>query len=211
MIRKEKTSSELPPLPNLASALQLFGVLLPVAMVAAFFVIGGPSGCRRPRKVAVFEAETSLAETVKSSSEAMMLDRNSARPIEDVKGAVESTRAFDVPPVEAAPPTPKPPPPPAPPSNAMVQVESPSEVVVEQGISSASARFVLKGIIWSATEPLALVNDQTLGVGESVGGWKVLRIERERVVLGGADGKKSELGINDEFGSELGATTKGKP
>ena len=80
-----------------------------------------------------------------------------------------------------------------------------------QDISVSAARFVLKGIVWSATEPLALINDQTLGVGEAVGGWKVLRIEREKVVLGGAGGARTEIDIDDEFSSEPGATTAGKP
>ena len=41
----------------------------------------------------------------------------------------------------------------------------------------------LGGIAWSDVTPLAYLNGKLLGVGESVAGWRVARIERERVRL----------------------------
>jgi hypothetical protein len=47
----------------------------------------------------------------------------------------------------------------------------------------------LGGIAWSQTAPLAYVNGRLLGVGESVAGLTVERIERDRVVLSGPGGR----------------------
>ena len=45
------------------------------------------------------------------------------------------------------------------------------------------ARIELGGIVWSETEPRALVNDRILGVGSYVEGWSIKTIEEDRVVL----------------------------
>ena len=45
------------------------------------------------------------------------------------------------------------------------------------------ARIELGGIVWSETEPRALVNDRILGVGSYVEGWSIRTIEEDRVVL----------------------------
>jgi len=45
------------------------------------------------------------------------------------------------------------------------------------------ARIELGGIVWSETEPRALVNDRILGVGAYVEGWSIRTIEEDRVVL----------------------------
>ncbi len=47
----------------------------------------------------------------------------------------------------------------------------------------------LGGIAWSQAAPLAYVNGRLLGVGESVAGLTVERIERDRVVLSGPRGR----------------------
>jgi hypothetical protein len=44
-------------------------------------------------------------------------------------------------------------------------------------------RIELGGIVWSETEPRALLNDRVLGVGSYVEGWSVQTIEEDRVVL----------------------------
>ncbi|KAB2951499.1 MAG: hypothetical protein F9K18_14500 [Thermoanaerobaculia bacterium] len=51
------------------------------------------------------------------------------------------------------------------------------------------AEIRLGGIAWSSVAPLAYLNGQLLSVGESVSGWRVERIERERVVLAGDGGR----------------------
>ena len=45
------------------------------------------------------------------------------------------------------------------------------------------ARIELGGIVWSETEPRALVNDRVLGVGSYVEGWSIKTIQEDRVVL----------------------------
>jgi hypothetical protein len=52
------------------------------------------------------------------------------------------------------------------------------------------ARVELGGIVWSETEPRALLNDRILGVGGYVEGFRVESIETERVAL-----RKDELTI----------------
>ncbi|HTR02705.1 MAG TPA: hypothetical protein VMN82_05870, partial [Thermoanaerobaculia bacterium] len=44
-------------------------------------------------------------------------------------------------------------------------------------------RIELGGVVWSESEPRALLNDRVLGVGAYVEGYSVLRIEEDRVVL----------------------------
>lgn len=44
-------------------------------------------------------------------------------------------------------------------------------------------RIELGGIVWSETEPRALVNDRVVGTGSYVEGWSVTRIDEDRVVL----------------------------
>lgn len=46
----------------------------------------------------------------------------------------------------------------------------------------------LGGIAWSDVAPLAYLNGRLLGVGESVSGWTIERIERDGVRLAGAGG-----------------------
>lgn len=49
--------------------------------------------------------------------------------------------------------------------------------------------FKLGGIAWSEVAPLAYLNGRLAGIGESVSGWRVERIERERVTLAGPSGR----------------------
>lgn len=43
--------------------------------------------------------------------------------------------------------------------------------------------LVLKGIIWGTDNPSAVINDSVLGAGETIGGFKIMRILRESVIL----------------------------
>ncbi|HEY1435031.1 MAG TPA: hypothetical protein VGG65_06625, partial [Thermoanaerobaculia bacterium] len=44
-------------------------------------------------------------------------------------------------------------------------------------------RLELGGIVWSETEPRALLNDRIVGTGAYVEGYTVVKIEEDRVVL----------------------------
>ena len=44
-----------------------------------------------------------------------------------------------------------------------------------------SASGVLTGILWDATNPLAMVGNEPMGVGASVMGWQVVRIQHDGV------------------------------
>jgi hypothetical protein len=50
--------------------------------------------------------------------------------------------------------------------------------------------FSLKGIIWNPDKPSALINDQLLGVGEIISGYKVVQILQDKVIL---ENEKSRL------------------
>jgi hypothetical protein len=55
--------------------------------------------------------------------------------------------------------------------------------VVREAALADGTRIRLGGIAWSEAAPLAYLNGRLVGVGESVAGFRVARIERERVVL----------------------------
>lgn len=42
---------------------------------------------------------------------------------------------------------------------------------------------ILTGIIWDKAKPLAVINDDVVGIGGEVGGYKVTNIEKDRVIL----------------------------
>ncbi len=46
-----------------------------------------------------------------------------------------------------------------------------------------SSALHLEGILWDPKSPAAVVNDQMVGVGDSVGSWKVTEIRQDRVLL----------------------------
>jgi|GEM_PF-3647639 len=41
----------------------------------------------------------------------------------------------------------------------------------------------LVGILWDAAHPLAIIGDQTVGVGDTVSGWQVTRIQQNGVEI----------------------------
>ena len=54
----------------------------------------------------------------------------------------------------------------------------------------------MTGIFFRATNPLALINGKTVGVGEDVDGIRVTQIEKDRVTVEW-NGKMKELKVND--------------
>ncbi len=55
--------------------------------------------------------------------------------------------------------------------------------VVREAALADGTRIRLGGIAWSEAAPLAYLNGKLLGAGESIEGFRIARIERERVVL----------------------------
>lgn len=47
----------------------------------------------------------------------------------------------------------------------------------------------LTGILWDDAAPLAMINDNPIGVGDKIGGYTVVEIHKDRVIL--ADGTKN--------------------
>jgi hypothetical protein len=82
---------------------------------------------------------------------------------------------------------------PAPPTSAVTAPVSASAQREATFVRSAplpsGAEIRLGGIAWSETAPLAYLNGKLLGVGESTAGARVERIERDRVVLTGPEGR----------------------
>ena len=54
------------------------------------------------------------------------------------------------------------------------------------GARAASGPYhglALIGVLWDATSPLAMVGDQTLGVGDQVEGWRIVEIRPDGIVV----------------------------
>lgn len=65
------------------------------------------------------------------------------------------------------------------------------------GMRQGGSAFSLAGILWDPNKPLAIINGQTLGVGETVDGFKVLVIAADHVTV--SDGQQTiELPLNAE-------------
>ncbi len=53
------------------------------------------------------------------------------------------------------------------------------------------AAFRLSGIVWSRQLSQALINDTLVGIGDRIGGWTVVSIEKDRVIL--KNGNRTEM------------------
>lgn len=74
----------------------------------------------------------------------------------------------------------------APPPAPQAQVQEGERVFVRVARLDDGTEIRLGGIAWSEVAPLAYLNGKLLGVGESVAGRRVARIDRDRVRLEGA-------------------------
>ena len=54
--------------------------------------------------------------------------------------------------------------------------------------------LTLQGILWDAKSPSAVINGEVVGVGDSVGAWQVVEIQKDRVVL--SDGASTQTLTN---------------
>ena len=43
--------------------------------------------------------------------------------------------------------------------------------------------FVLLGVLWDATRPMAIIGEENVGVGDSVAGWQVIEIMQNGVIV----------------------------
>ena len=77
----------------------------------------------------------------------------------------------------------------APSSAPQARTDGKEETFVRVAQLDDGSQIHLGGIAWSQAAPLAYVNGRLLGVGESVAGLTVERIERDRVVLSGPRGR----------------------
>lgn len=57
------------------------------------------------------------------------------------------------------------------------------------GPTGAAGGFVLSGILWDATAPIAIINGEPLRAGDRIGGYQILSIEQDRVSL--TDGEET--------------------
>ena len=46
-----------------------------------------------------------------------------------------------------------------------------------------SASATLVGVLWDPTHPLAIVGEQTIVVGDRIGGWQVVQIQPDGIVI----------------------------
>ena len=83
---------------------------------------------------------------------------------------------------------------------AEAPVEPPAEAA-QRPVESAPAAAAppkptapeLKGIIWSAKDPVAILNGAVTGVNEEAGGWRVVAIARDRVTVADHEGNRQTL------------------
>ncbi|NQU95202.1 MAG: hypothetical protein HQ549_03090 [Candidatus Omnitrophica bacterium] len=54
---------------------------------------------------------------------------------------------------------------------------------------TSSSALTLGGIMWQEVSPKAMVSNEIVGIGDKVGGYKVIDIKKDRVVL--SDGKEN--------------------
>ena len=59
----------------------------------------------------------------------------------------------------------------------------------------STTNLSLKGIIWDPDNPLAVINEQTVGIGDNFGDFKIKQIRQESVVLG-KDNSELELKLS---------------
>ncbi len=50
-------------------------------------------------------------------------------------------------------------------------------------VAAQPAAPTLDGILWDTRRPLAIIGEQTAGVGDTVSGWEVVEIQQHGVVL----------------------------
>ncbi len=53
----------------------------------------------------------------------------------------------------------------------------------DAAVHVTSGAQVLVGILWDAAHPLAILGDQTVGVGDTVSGWQVTGIQQNGVEI----------------------------
>jgi hypothetical protein len=70
---------------------------------------------------------------------------------------------------------------PEPPPQPVVDAASVQAPAVPPPVSPPSV--VLQGIVWGGPEPLAIINHQVFRLGQTVGGSKIVRIDRQGVTL----------------------------
>lgn len=77
--------------------------------------------------------------------------------------------------------------------------EDPSTTLHPQTASDVSlGRLDLRGIIWRAADPLALINGSVVGVKEKIAGYTVVSITTDQIVLKGGEGQRCVLHVDDK-------------
>ena len=56
--------------------------------------------------------------------------------------------------------------------------------------SSNPTRFLVSGILWDPKTPSAIINNQVVNVGDWLGQWRVLEIQKDKIIL--SDGRTEQ-------------------
>ena len=147
-----------------------------VATLAAAGGVGYWVSRRAPAPVPPPPAAATPAPVALPASAAPAAARPSAAPA--VESAAPQSKTTTVEPGAASA---KPTTPPRPPAGATPATAE--ERAVRELPLAGGATLRLGGIAWSEAAPLAYLNGRLVGVGESVEGYRVARIEREQVLL----------------------------
>ena len=60
---------------------------------------------------------------------------------------------------------------------------------------------ILIGILWDATHPLAMIGEETVGVGDSVDGWSVVQIQQSGLIIQREE-RREFIGIGNPLPSD---------
>jgi len=66
---------------------------------------------------------------------------------------------------------------------------------------AVTAQPVLNGILWDARSPLAVIEGEPVVVGQTVGGWQVIEIQPDRIVIQ-RDSQRQLIAPGDSFPAE---------
>jgi len=161
--------------PRIAPDVSSLAARRPTAPPAISAVGAVPAAAPTPDAVAL-ATPVVVAPPVAMARATEFTPRPTRRPVPAPAAANAGAPAAEAPPAEGPAPAPTVPAPRA--QRAGAGRTYPSVAALPGGV-----RIELGGIVWSETEPRALLNDRILGTGSYVEGWSIQAIEEDRVVL----------------------------
>lgn len=169
--------------PNRASRSPIASAVRRLAVGLAAAALGAAaSGCRDDVGGSeALQAHRALAERVSGVMDELQKRRSTMQEESDISDVLAGLRVNQQPPAPAPDPV-----------EPAATADDPA-TAVGPAPEPPKPAFKLQGVAWNPLTPLAIVNKRTVGVGETVDGFRVDRITADGVVLVGPDGEPMEL------------------